>query len=57
MNVNKFRFGSVLWIVVTCIVITVNVAGFTVLVCLQLFDCSGNALYNCAFLINIYRSK
>ena len=32
MNVNKVRFGSFIWIVVTCTETIVNAAGFTVLI-------------------------
>ena len=32
LNVNKGRFGCVVWIAVTCVEIIVNAAGFTVLI-------------------------
>jgi len=51
VKVNKGRFGSVMWIMVMCTEPFVNDAGFTVLI---LYDCSGEALYSCAFLIYIY---
>jgi len=44
MNINKGRFGNVMWIVVTCIEIIVNADGFKIAdICLQLYDCSGKA--------------
>jgi hypothetical protein len=53
MNVNKVRFASVTWIVVTCTETIANAVGFT----FQLYNLSGKALFNCAVLINIYRTK
>ena len=54
MNVNKGRFGSVMWIMVTCTETIVNAARFTILI---LYDCSGKALYSCAFLINTFAAS
>jgi hypothetical protein len=53
VNVNTGRCGSVKWIMVMCTETIVKAVGFTVLI---LYDCSGKALYKCAFLINIRRS-
>jgi hypothetical protein len=57
MNVNMGRFGSGMWIMVTCTETVCNAAGFTVLI----YFCSGATFqvrrHIYAFLMNVDRSK
>ena len=56
-HINKACFVSVMGIMVTCTETVVNAAGFTVPIYVCSCTTAGKALYNCAFLINIYRTK